>query len=169
VTDQPAFQTAVWRLIKLLAVPSEPLPSENRASATVSVCGPSRGTVPAGGGAHLRAAGQQWHGRGQHVQRRGSQRVCRQHNGGGNAVGVRVVLQLHPPLRLRRRHAAPVVLKLRLPCPRLRHVPRLPVLPQPARAAPALSVCGEQQSVATPQAARGWARPPCRHFKIQSC
>jgi hypothetical protein len=23
--------------------------------------------------------------------------------------------------------------------------------------------------VATPQAARGWARPPCRHFKIQSC
>jgi hypothetical protein len=28
---------------------------------------------------------------------------------------------------------------------------------------------GEQQSVATPQAARGWARPPCRHFKNQSC
>jgi hypothetical protein len=27
----------------------------------------------------------------------------------------------------------------------------------------------EQRSVATPQAARGWARPPCRHFKIQSC
>jgi hypothetical protein len=29
--------------------------------------------------------------------------------------------------------------------------------------------CGEKQSVATSQAARGWARPPCRHFKIQSC
>jgi hypothetical protein len=28
---------------------------------------------------------------------------------------------------------------------------------------------GEQQSVATPQAARGWALPPYRHFKIQSC
>jgi hypothetical protein len=28
---------------------------------------------------------------------------------------------------------------------------------------------GEQQSVATAQALRGWARPPCRHFKIQSC
>ena len=27
----------------------------------------------------------------------------------------------------------------------------------------------EQQSVATPQATRGWARPPCRHFKIQYC
>jgi hypothetical protein len=26
-----------------------------------------------------------------------------------------------------------------------------------------------QQSVATPHAARGWARPPCRHFKTQSC
>jgi hypothetical protein len=29
-------------------------------------------------------------------------------------------------------------------------------------------VGGEQQSVATAQAARGWARPPFRHFKIQS-
>jgi hypothetical protein len=28
---------------------------------------------------------------------------------------------------------------------------------------------GEQQSGATPQAARGQARPPCRHFKTQSC
>jgi hypothetical protein len=28
---------------------------------------------------------------------------------------------------------------------------------------------GERQSVATPQAARGRARPPCRYFKIQSC
>ena len=28
---------------------------------------------------------------------------------------------------------------------------------------------GEQQSVAIPQAARGRAHPPCRHFKIQSC
>jgi hypothetical protein len=28
---------------------------------------------------------------------------------------------------------------------------------------------GEQQSVATPQAARGWAHPPCSHSKIQSC
>jgi hypothetical protein len=27
----------------------------------------------------------------------------------------------------------------------------------------------EQQSVATPQAARGWTHPPCRHIKIQSC
>jgi hypothetical protein len=27
--------------------------------------------------------------------------------------------------------------------------------------------CGEQQSVATPQAARGWARPPYSHFKTQ--
>jgi hypothetical protein len=27
----------------------------------------------------------------------------------------------------------------------------------------------EQQSVATPHAARGWPHPPCRHFKIQSC
>ena len=26
-----------------------------------------------------------------------------------------------------------------------------------------------QQSVATPQAARGWAHSPCRHFNIQSC
>jgi hypothetical protein len=26
-----------------------------------------------------------------------------------------------------------------------------------------------EQSVATPQAARCWARPPCRHFKTQSC
>ena len=25
------------------------------------------------------------------------------------------------------------------------------------------------ESVATPQVARGWARPPYRHFKIQSC
>jgi hypothetical protein len=25
------------------------------------------------------------------------------------------------------------------------------------------------ESVATPQAAKGWAHPPCRHFKIQSC
>jgi hypothetical protein len=31
------------------------------------------------------------------------------------------------------------------------------------------SAGGEPQSVATPQAARGWARPPCRHFKLQSC
>jgi hypothetical protein len=28
---------------------------------------------------------------------------------------------------------------------------------------------GEQPSVATPRAARGWTHPPCRHFKIQSC
>jgi hypothetical protein len=27
----------------------------------------------------------------------------------------------------------------------------------------------EQQSVATPQAASGWARPPCSHIKNQSC
>jgi hypothetical protein len=27
---------------------------------------------------------------------------------------------------------------------------------------------GEQQSVATPQGARGWVHPPCEHFKIQS-
>ena len=27
----------------------------------------------------------------------------------------------------------------------------------------------QQQSVATQQAARGWVRPPCRHFKNQSC
>jgi hypothetical protein len=27
----------------------------------------------------------------------------------------------------------------------------------------------QQQSSATPQTARGWARPPCRPFKIQSC
>jgi hypothetical protein len=26
-----------------------------------------------------------------------------------------------------------------------------------------------EQSVATPRSARGWARPPRRHFKIQSC
>ena len=31
------------------------------------------------------------------------------------------------------------------------------------------SAGGEQQSVATPQAARGWSRPSCRPFKIQSC
>jgi hypothetical protein len=31
------------------------------------------------------------------------------------------------------------------------------------------SAGGEHQSVATPQTARGWARPPCRHFKIRSC
>jgi hypothetical protein len=33
----------------------------------------------------------------------------------------------------------------------------------------ASSAGGEQQSVATPQSARGWTRPPCRHFNIQSC
>jgi hypothetical protein len=27
----------------------------------------------------------------------------------------------------------------------------------------------ESSSVATPQTARGWARPPCTHFNIQSC
>jgi hypothetical protein len=32
----------------------------------------------------------------------------------------------------------------------------------------AVGRCGCQQSVAIPQAARGWARPTCRHFKIQS-
>ena len=32
-----------------------------------------------------------------------------------------------------------------------------------------LASSGEQQSVDTPQAARGWTRPPCRQFKIQSC
>jgi hypothetical protein len=32
----------------------------------------------------------------------------------------------------------------------------------------ALGVWVWQQSVATPQAARGWACPPCRHLKIQS-
>jgi hypothetical protein len=31
------------------------------------------------------------------------------------------------------------------------------------------AVRGERQSVAAPQAARGWAHPPCRHFKTQSC
>ena len=31
------------------------------------------------------------------------------------------------------------------------------------------SAGGGQQSVATPQATRGWARPPCRHFKTLSC
>jgi hypothetical protein len=31
-----------------------------------------------------------------------------------------------------------------------------------------VSSAGDQQSVNTPQAARGLARPPCRHFKIQS-
>jgi hypothetical protein len=31
------------------------------------------------------------------------------------------------------------------------------------------SAGGEQQSVASLQAARGWSHPPCRHFKIQSC
>jgi hypothetical protein len=30
-------------------------------------------------------------------------------------------------------------------------------------------VCGRQQSVAIPQAAKGRARPPCCHFKNQSC
>ena len=31
------------------------------------------------------------------------------------------------------------------------------------------SAGGEQQSVATPLAASGRDRPPCRHIKIQSC
>jgi hypothetical protein len=31
------------------------------------------------------------------------------------------------------------------------------------------SACGAQKSVASPQTARGWTRPPCRHFKVQSC
>jgi hypothetical protein len=31
------------------------------------------------------------------------------------------------------------------------------------------AVRGEQQSVATPHAARGWAHPPCRHIEIPSC
>jgi hypothetical protein len=33
-----------------------------------------------------------------------------------------------------------------------------------ARASVPSSAGGSQQSVGTPQAARGWARPPCRHF-----
>jgi hypothetical protein len=43
--------------------------------------------------------------------------------------------------------------------------------PQPANRDYGFSVeCGgEQQSVATPQAARGRTRALCRHFKIQSC
>jgi hypothetical protein len=31
------------------------------------------------------------------------------------------------------------------------------------------SASEEQQGVASPQTARGWARPPCRRFKNQSC
>ena len=31
------------------------------------------------------------------------------------------------------------------------------------------SASGEQQSVASPQAARGWGHPPLRLFKTQSC
>jgi hypothetical protein len=34
---------------------------------------------------------------------------------------------------------------------------------------PPLYLAGEQQSVATPHAVRGWSHPPCRHIKIQSC
>ena len=37
------------------------------------------------------------------------------------------------------------------------------------RVSVASSASGEQQSVGTPQTARGWVRPPCEHFKIQSC
>ena len=40
--------------------------------------------------------------------------------------------------------------------------------PRPDRVS-VFSVSGEQQSVATPQAARGWAHQPCTHLKIQSC
>jgi hypothetical protein len=36
------------------------------------------------------------------------------------------------------------------------------------RVSVAISAGGEQ-SVASPQAARGWSHPPCRHFKNQSC
>jgi hypothetical protein len=43
------------------------------------------------------------------------------------------------------------------------------VRPSALVAATGSSAGGGQQSVATPQAARGWARPPCRHFKTQSC
>jgi hypothetical protein len=32
-----------------------------------------------------------------------------------------------------------------------------------------LKVSRGRQSIATPQAARGWAHPSCRHFKNQSC
>jgi hypothetical protein len=39
----------------------------------------------------------------------------------------------------------------------LRRNPRAPTSPS--------CIDGEQQSVATPQAARGWVHPPCRHFK----
>ena len=39
----------------------------------------------------------------------------------------------------------------------------------PTRVSVSSSVGGEQRSVATPQAARGWARPPCRHNMIHSC
>jgi hypothetical protein len=47
---------------------------------------------------------------------------------------------------------------------------QVPLLTQPSRFPLVASTTGgEQQSVATPQAARGWARPPCRHFKSQSC
>jgi hypothetical protein len=37
------------------------------------------------------------------------------------------------------------------------------------RVAASSSAGGEQQSVATAQAARGWTHPPCGHFKNQSC
>jgi hypothetical protein len=44
---------------------------------------------------------------------------------------------------------------------------------RPPSASPSLSLrrfsASEQQSFATPQAAREWAHPPCRHFKNQSC
>jgi hypothetical protein len=38
------------------------------------------------------------------------------------------------------------------------------------RSSPTLTLgVSRLESVATPQAARGWTHPPCRHFKIQPC
>jgi hypothetical protein len=49
-------------------------------------------------------------------------------------------------------------------CPSARRVRRSPRVSVSSE-----QLSGEQESVATPQVARGWARPPCRNFKIQSC
>jgi glutamate synthase domain-containing protein 1 len=43
------------------------------------------------------------------------------------------------------------------------------LMPEQVQHSVSSSTSGEQETVATPHAARGWAHPPCRHFKNQSC
>jgi hypothetical protein len=79
-----------------------------------------------------------------------------------------------PRLRLQhRRVCAPGAWPHAAARPGMTHLEKPPGFPKCVITRPSWvsvsSAGGEQHSVATPQAARGWARPPCRHFNIQSC